>query len=328
MFSCLKRPTQIGLAVLGVVAAGSLTPARAQYPEQNITVVVGYNAGGFTDTVARIFVDRLQRVVGRTMIVENRVGAGGRIGADYVTRARPDGYTLLFHGVGTAAAAAGIDPRPGDGPEALAYAARVGAMPTVMTATPDVKDFKTMIEKVKANPGKLSYASAGVGVPGHLLSEVIIKLFALDIQHVPYRGGQQALIDVGAGLALWMIDTPVSSGPLIEQKRVVPMAVIAPQRIKPMPDVPTLRELGYPQFGDAMADTYLLAPRATPRPILERLNSAAQQVRLDPEFIKRLEDFGFVLPPPGMGLDQTEAAAREDWKVWFDMAKSTGAKNN
>jgi tripartite-type tricarboxylate transporter receptor subunit TctC len=183
----------------------------------------------------------------------------------------------------------------------------------VLTVAPDlgVKDFAGLIAKMRAEPGRHSFASAGVGTPSQVISAQLVRLFDLNVVHVPYRGGANALTDVAAGTVAWMVNTPNSSLALVEAGRLVPLFVIAPQRLKPLPEVPTLTELGYPQFENEISSMFLLAPAATPKPVLERLNAATNQVQKDKDVVARLAALALSAPPADISLAAIRALAEK-----------------
>ncbi len=304
--------------VLMAVAASA--PARAEFPEQPIKVIVPFAPGGFVDGFARIFTDRLGAVLGKPVIVENKPGAGGKIGDDAVAAAPPDGYTLLIDDVSRPILATLTNPGPPseDTLKAFTLAGMLGYSPIVLTVAPSlgVRDFAGFIAKMRAEPGQHSYASAGVGTPSHAISAQLVRLFGLNVVHVPYRGGANALTDVAAGTVAWMVNTPNSSLALTEAGRLVPLFVIAPQRLKPLPDVPTLTELGYPQFENEISSMFLLAPAATPRPVLERLNAATNQVQKDKDVVARLAALALSAPPADISLAAIRALAEKQVAAW------------
>jgi tripartite-type tricarboxylate transporter receptor subunit TctC len=308
------------LRLFAMLLAFAAAQARAEFPEQPVKVIVPFAPGGFVDGFARIFTDRLGAVLGKPVIVENKPGAGGKIGDDAVASAPPDGYTLLIDDVNRPVLATLANPGPpsDDMLHSFAFAGMLGYSPIVLTVAPDlgVKDFAGLIAKMRAEPGRHSFASAGVGTPSHVISAQLVRLFDLNVVHVPYRGGANALTDVAAGTVAWMVNTPNSSLALVEGGRLVPLFVIAPQRLKPLHDVPTLTELGYPEFENEISSMFLMAPAATPKPVLERLNAATNQVQKDKDVVARLAALALSAPPTDISLAAIRALAEKQVAAW------------
>jgi tripartite-type tricarboxylate transporter receptor subunit TctC len=313
--NCARTAAGAMFAVLAVSAA-----LRAEYPDQPIKAVVPFAAGGYVDGFARIFTDRLGALLGKAVIVENKPGAGGKIGDDYVAASRPDGLTLLIDDVTRPVLSTLTNPdvAPNEMLENFALAGMLGSSPIILTAaaTLGVKDFASLIAKVKAAPGKYSYGTPGPGTPSHVVSAQIVRLFRLDVVHVPYRGGAATLADVAGGTLAWMVNTPNSALPLIDAGKVVPLFVIGRKRLKQLHDVPTLEEIGYPQFTDEIGTIFLMAPAATPAPILDRLNEATNRVQKDPEVIARLDALALVAPPPDISRAAIRALAAGQIAAW------------
>jgi tripartite-type tricarboxylate transporter receptor subunit TctC len=310
-------------AILAVMAAGA--PARAEYPEQPIKAVVPFVAGGYVDGFARIFTDRLGSLLGKAVIVENKPGAGGKIGDDYVAAARPDGLTLLIDDVTRPVLTTLTNPdvAPNEMLDNFALAGMLGSSPIILTAAPalGVKDFAALIAKIKAAPGRYSYGSPGPGTPSHVVSAQIVRLFGLDVVHVPYRGGAATLTDVASGTLAWMVNTPNSALPLIDAEKVVPLFVIGSERLKQLPDVPTLEELGYPQFTGEVGTIFLMAPAGTSAPILDRLNEVTNKAQRDPDVVTRLNALALAAPPPDISRAAIRALAEQQVAAWSRAVK-------
>ncbi len=308
------------LSAVFLLTLAASSPARADYPEQPIRVIVPFVAGGFVDGFARIFSDRLGARLGKPVVIENKPGAGGKIGDDFVAAALPDGYTLLIDDVArpVLAKVANPDARDENMLQTFAFAGMLGTSPGILTASPalGVKDFAGFIAKLRAEPGRHSFGSAGAGTASHVVSAQLVRMFGLNVVHVPYRGGANALADVASGTIAWMVNTPNSSLPLIEAGRLVPLFVMAPHRLKPLPDVPTLAELGYPQFSEEISSIFLMAPAATPVPVLERLNAATGEVHREGEVAARLEALALSPPPADITLAGIRALAEKQLAAW------------
>ncbi len=318
---------RIALACV-VMFAGAGAHAQ-DYPSKPINVVVPYPAGGYVDSFARVVTAKIGPALGQTMPVVNRPGAGGTLGAEFVSRAAPDGYTLLISGVSPLAIFQASKPNPGE-PELpkLSYVAVVASTPGVMTTSKmsGVTSFKELIAKVRAEPGKHSYGSAGPGTPSHLWSAEIVRENKLDIAHVGYKGGAPALQELANGQIIWMIDTPIGSLPMVRAGKLTPLAVIAPARIRQLPDTPAIGELGIPELADKASILYIAAPPGTPAAILDKLNTIYNAAIRDPEFAARVDSFDSILPKAGMTAADATAVAERDYRGWFKLAIGSGIK--
>jgi tripartite-type tricarboxylate transporter receptor subunit TctC len=296
------------------------TTAYAQPERSTIRLIVPFNAGGFIDGVARVFADRLQNILGQSVVIDNRLGAGGKVGEDFVANSDPDGTTLLVNVVTRPTLMQAVNPGPPE-MDMLKSFAVVGVLaiaPITVNAAPQlgVKDFPSLVAKIKAEPGKHSYGSPGPGSPAHIISQQLVNLFSLNVVHVPYRGGAMALTDLQTGILTWLADTPSVSLQLIQAGKVIPMFVINSTRLKQLPDVPTMTELGLSQLRNEQTTIFLLAPAATPRPLLERLNAAVLQAHNDPLVTSRLDTLVLFQPPPNVSPDAAQALAAEQIEAW------------
>jgi tripartite-type tricarboxylate transporter receptor subunit TctC len=174
---------------------------------------------------------------------------------------------------------------------------------------------------MRAEPGKHSFGSAGAGTPSHVVSAQLVRMLGLNVVHVPYRGGANALTDVASGTLAWMANTPNNSLPLIEAGRLVPIFVISPQRLKQLPEVPTVTELGYGQMKDEISSMFLMAPAATPLAILERLNAATNAVHRDPAVVARLDALALTSPPADISLSGIRALADRQIAAWREAVR-------
>ncbi len=285
------------LAAITATAAFALTPgAHAQdtYPNRAITWIVPFAAGGTTDIVARVVAEGLGRELGQAVVVENRGGGGGSIGADALVRSAPDGYTLGVATVSTMATNPATNPKNPYNPlKDFAPITNMVNVPNVLTVNPAVpaKTMAEFIALLKANPGKYSYASSGAGGIGHLDGELFKSLTKTDMVHVPYRGSGPALNDVIAGQVNAQFDNLPSSMPHIQAGKLRALAVAAPKRLPTLPDVPTFSEGGLPEM-DNMAWYGLVAPAGTPQAVIDRIHDATVKALKDPKIIQRLADGG------------------------------------
>jgi tripartite-type tricarboxylate transporter receptor subunit TctC len=286
-------------AIAGVAAIALAVPAFAQnWPTRSILVVSPFAAGAANDIVARLLLDQVGQQLGQAFVLENRPGGGGIVGVASVVRADPDGYTLLLSSASMSSAVILHTSLPYDAQRDLEPTAMFGAQPSVLVAAPG-KGFKTvadLIAAAKAKPGTLNFASAGIGSASHIAGERFRLAAGINVQHVPYRGPVEALADVMTGRIDFYFLPLAPALPLINQGKVVALAVSTPKRAPALPDVPTISEAGYP---DA---TYLFwggisAPAKTPRVIVDKLNAAVNKALGVPALQEKLGHLG-VQPMP------------------------------
>lgn len=286
----LSRTLAYGLTLL--LSSVGISAANAQnYPERPITFVVPFAAGGTTDLVTRIVSEPLSKVLGQPVVVENRSGGGGSIGALAVLRAAPDGYTIGVASVAPTAANPAINPdTPYDPITDFRAIVNMAATPNVLVVNPNfpAKNYEEFLKVIKADPGKHAYASAGVGGIAHLQTELFKSLAGIDMIHVPYRGSAPALVDTMAGQIPVMFDNLPSALPFIREKKLIPIVVSAPERIAELPDVPTFKEVGLEQV-NRMAYYGLWAPKGTPDEVINKINNGVKQVMSDPAVRERIE---------------------------------------
>lgn len=257
--------------------------ANANYPNKSIRFIVPYAAGGSTDTTARLIAKGLGDQLGQTIVVENRVGAGGTIGQDAVSKAAADGYTLLFSAAGPltvtphAYSSLPYDPKTAFTPIKL-----VAQAPLVLVANPELnlKSVQDLVTRAKDKPGVVSYASFGVGSAAHLAGELFKSLAGVDVMHVPYKGSAPGLIDVIGGQVDVMFDVVVSALPHVQAGKLVPLAITLSTRSQLMPDVPTMQEAGVNGF-EAGTWFGLLGPQGLPDSVVTQLSSAMDKVLAD-----------------------------------------------
>ncbi|MFT4195186.1 tripartite tricarboxylate transporter substrate binding protein BugE [Ottowia sp.] len=290
----MQRRHLICLAAASLAGGGAFAQA---YPTKPIRIVVPFAAGGTTDIIARVVSEPLGKALGQPVIVDNKGGGGGVIGAAEVVRAAPDGYTLSMATVSTTAANPAINKKiPYDPVADFAPIINIAATPNIIAVHPSfpAKDYKAFIALLKASPGKFSYASSGTGGIGHLLMELYKSLTGTFVTHIPYRGAGPALNDVVAGQVPIMFDNLPSALPFIKSGKLVPIVVSAPARLKDLPDTPTFKEVGLEPV-NRLAYYGFLAPKGTPKDIIDKLNAATRKALEEPAVKKRIEETGSIL---------------------------------
>ena len=302
---------QLFAAVLGLaLAQGAL--AQAGYPSRTITMVVGFAPGGGTDTVARIVAPKLAASIGAAVVVENKAGAGGNVATEYVARTAPDGYTILLGNVGSLAVAPHLVAKLGYDPlRDLAPITMAVVFANVLVVDPKlpIASLADFVKYAKEKPGAISYGSSGIGGAGHLAGELLKQMAGIDIVHVPYKGGGPAMQGMLGGQVQAIFATPVSAGGQIKGGKVRAVATTGTARSPELPDVPTVAESGYPGY-EALNWYAYLAPAATPRPIVDRLNAEIVAALKAPEVREQLARQG-VEPQPGTPEDLRKYMERE-----------------
>ena len=278
---------------LSLALASSVVMAQA-YPTKPIKLLVPFAAGGTTDIIARVIAEPLGKELGQVVVVENRGGGGGAIGALETARQKPDGYNLGIATLSSMATNPAINPKtPYDPIKDFTPIINIAATPNVIAVNPKFPgtDYKSFEAHLKKNPGKYSYGSSGTGGVQHMLMELYKSLTQIDMVHVPYRGAGPALNDAVAGQIPMVLDNLPSALPFIKDKRLVAIAVAAPQRLAVLPDVPTFKEVGLEQV-NRMAFYGILGPKNMPKELVEKINAATRKALQDPAVRKRIEDTG------------------------------------
>ncbi len=318
--------TRLLLAAMAALTL-PLTSSAQTYPAKPIRLIVPFPPGGTTDIVGRIVADELGRQLGQPIVVENRGGGGGAIGATEVAKAAPDGYTLGVATVSTMAVNPACNPKLSyKSPEDFSMVTNLAAVPNVIVVNPgkvpqtNMADF---VKFLKANPGKLSYASSGTCGIGHMMGELFKVTSGTFLVHIPYRGAGPALNDVLAGQVEVLMDNIPSSLPHIQSGKLRALAVAAPKRLDVLPNVPTLAELKMAPVNDQVWYG-LIAPAKTPDAIIKRLNEAAVKALASPDVREKLGKQGAA--PVGNTPDQFRAQIIAERDKMIDLVKRQGIK--
>ena len=315
-----------GFVVAGLLALAPATVlSQAAWPNKPIRFIVGFPPGGPTDVIARIIADRLKEELKQPVLVENRPGASGNVGAQAVAASAPDGYTFLYSSTAIATSPALYDKLPFDALRDFEPVTQTISVPLVLVVNPSVpaKTVSEFISHVRANPGKLNYASSGAGTSIHLVTALFLLQNTLDAQHVPYKGTNPALADLVGGTVQFTTGALNTALPFIRDGRLRPLAVTSLARSGAIPQVPTLDESGMKGF-EVTAWQAILAPAKTPADILQRISAETARVMRQPEVLAKLATQDAL--PVGSTPGEYAAYLRSELERWKNVVRVTGAR--
>ncbi len=313
------------LAALSLSAIAGTSLAQG-YPNKVVKVQIPFAPGGTTDIIGRVISEPLGKALGQVVLIENKAGGGGVVGAAELARAAPDGYTLGMATVSTTAANPAINPKiPYNTLTDFTPIINIAATPNILAVHPSfpAKNYKEFLAEIKKNPGKYSFSSSGTGSIAHLQMELFKNLSGTFVTHIPYRGSGPALNDTVAGQVNMIFDNLPSALPFILQKRLVPIVIAAPQRLAALPDVPTFKELGLEPV-NRMAYYGLIGPKNLPKEVVDKISTATKKALEDPAVRKRIEDTGSIIV--ANTPEQFSAQIKAEYEVYKKVVDSAKLK--
>ena len=319
--------SKLVLTIIAFAFAMGGTQAQAShYPERPITMVVTFAVGGSSDVLARSVANAMSQGLGKPIVVENRPGAGGNIGAEAVSKAAPDGYTILFGTNGTLGIGPALYKNLRYNPQKdLVPVGLLHQLPLVLIVNPQVpaKNLGELIAYAKRNPGKLTFASAGIGSASHLTAELFKLAAGIDILHIPYKGGGAATADLVSGQVSMMLETIPNALPLARGGQMRALGVTTKERSANAPDLPTFAESGLPKF-DVSAWTGLFVPAGTPKAIIDRLNDETMRIVNDPAYVAQIKNMGTDVA--SSSPEAFDTFVRKDVANWTEAIQRSGAR--
>ena len=305
-----------------------LAQAQDDYPNRPVRIIVPFAPGGSTDVVARILADKLGAELKQNFVVENKPGAGGKIGADAVAKASPDGYTLLMGTTGVLAINRYLYKEMSfDAERDLAPVSYTSLITNILVVNPQVpaRSVAELVQLAKAKPGSLTFASSGAGSSTHLSGELFKSMAGVDILHIPYKGSSQALVDVVAGQVTMLFDNAPSSLPFVEQGKLRALAVTSTKRLPNLPDVPTIDESGVKGY-ESLSWSGIVAPAGTPRRIVDKLNAAIERILRSDEVKQRFVSLG--VEPVGGPPEAFSRHIRAESEKWGKVVRAANITLN
>jgi tripartite-type tricarboxylate transporter receptor subunit TctC len=315
--------------IIALISVFAPFMAHAQsFPQKQIRLIVPFAPGGSTDIIARTIAEPLSKVLGQPVVVENKAGAGGSIGALDIARGSKDGHVIGMATVSTTASSPAINKKVGYDPiKDFQAITNIAASPNVIAVYPkfNAKDYKSFLELVKKNPGKYSYATSGSGGIGHLQTELFKSLTGAQISHVPYRGAGPALLDTISGKVPIIYDNLPSAYPYIKDGRLLPLVIASPKRLNSLPHVPTFAEVGLAPV-NRMAFYGLMGPAGMPKEAVEKIHAGVLKVLQDPAVRKRIEDTGSMII--ANSPEQFAAEIKAEYDIYREIVAKLGISLN
>lgn len=316
----------LGLATAAMLVLSAGVVAAQAFPTKSVRILVGFAPGGSTDIVARMIAQELTKSLGQQVIVDNRTGAGGAIAAELTAKAPPDGHTLFACTTGIFAILPFVQSKlPYDPDKDLAHITQTGSLPYIIVLHPSLpaKNVKEFIALAKARPGQINFASSGVGTASHLSGEYLKSAAKIDMAHIPYKGTGNAMADLLSGQVVLMFDQPVSSLPHVRAGKLRVLGITSAKRFSTLPDIPTVDEQGLPGF-ETVSWAGMCAPGATPKPVLNRMQTEIAKVLKLPDIRDRLLRDG--IEPVGSTPEAFAAFTKNEAQKWSKVVEMAGIR--